>query len=71
MARAQPAFRSCWKPAKPGTLCAMLQARAALDGSVPGLSSEEALAERERYYVEEEARKHRQGQLRLVLRDPE
>lgn len=69
MAMAQHAGRSCWKPAKPGSVAAMLRARAELYGNSPGMSAEEAIAERERLRLADPAANDRQGQLQLVSQD--
>ncbi|HDS1834363.1 TPA: hypothetical protein QEM98_000448 [Stenotrophomonas maltophilia] len=65
----QPARRRCFKPANAASMRGIAAALAVLyDTSGPAMTTEEALAERERFRREAEASQRRQGELALVLK---
>jgi hypothetical protein len=66
--RAQPARRRCLKPANAASKRGVVAAIDALHAEAPPMTSDEAIAERERFRRESEAPHRRQGELHLVLK---
>ncbi len=65
----QPARRRCYKPANAASRRGIVAALAALyDTTTPPMTTDEALAERERFRRETEASQRRQGELVLQLK---